>query len=83
MANQLDRILIIDVEATCWDGANPPGMENDIIEVGVCLLNVQTGELSNSKGILVKPERSTVSSFCTELTTRATASVLARGSVAL
>jgi inhibitor of KinA sporulation pathway (predicted exonuclease) len=69
MAQKLDRILIVDIEATCWAGANPVGMENDIIEIGICLLDVQTGEISNNKGILIKPERSIVSAFCTELTT--------------
>jgi len=69
MPNLLDKIIIIDVEATCWEGANPVGMESDIIEIGICLLDVQTGEITNNKGILVKPERSAISPFCTELTT--------------
>lgn len=69
MAKKLDKILVVDIEATCWEGSNPDGMENDIIEIGVCLLDVHTGEISENRGILVKPERSVVSPFCTELTT--------------
>lgn len=69
MAQKLDKILVVDIEATCWNGPNPPGMHNDIIEIGVCLLDVQTGEIIDIKGIIVKPERSNVSPFCTELTT--------------
>lgn len=69
MAQKLDKILVVDIEATCWDGPNPAGMENDIIEVGVCLLDVHTGEITDNRGIIVKPERSVVSPFCTELTT--------------
>ncbi|AWH84886.1 DNA polymerase III [Flavobacterium album] len=69
MAKKLDKILVVDIEATCWDGPNPPGMENDIIEIGVCLLDVHTGEISDNRGIIVTPERSDVSAFCTELTT--------------
>ena len=69
MAQKLDKILIIDIEATCWEGANPPGMENDIIEVGVCLMDTNTGEILSNRGILVKPERSEISDFCTSLTT--------------
>jgi inhibitor of KinA sporulation pathway (predicted exonuclease) len=69
VAKKLDKIIIVDVEATCWDGANPEGMENDIIEIGICLLDIQTGEVSDNQGILVKPERSEISKFCTELTT--------------
>ncbi|WEK20375.1 MAG: exonuclease domain-containing protein [Candidatus Pedobacter colombiensis] len=69
MAKTLDKILVVDLEATCWQGPNPSDMENDIIEIGVCLLDVNTGEISMNRGILVKPERSVISSFCTELTT--------------
>ena len=64
-----DNILIIDLEATCWNGPIPQGQVNEIIEIGICVLNAQTGEISDPRGILIKPERSTVSPFCTELTT--------------
>ena len=69
MASQLDKIVIVDIEATCWEGKVPEGMENDIIEVGVCLLDIHSGEISDSQGVIIKPERSVVSPFCTELTT--------------
>ena len=69
MAKKLDKIVVVDIEATCWEGATPDGMENDIIEIGVCLLDVNTGEITDNRGILVKPERSNVSPFCTQLTT--------------
>ena len=64
-----DNILIIDLEATCWNGPVPHGQVNEIIEIGICILDAYTGEISMPKGILIKPERSTVSPFCTELTT--------------
>lgn len=69
MARKLDKILVVDIEATCWDSKNPEGMENDIIEIGICMLDVVTGEIEDNRGIIVKPERSTISPFCTELTT--------------
>jgi inhibitor of KinA sporulation pathway (predicted exonuclease) len=69
MARLLDKIIVVDIEATCWEGKIPEGSSNDIIEIGVCLLDVQTGEVSDSKGILVIPERSSISGFCTQLTT--------------
>lgn len=69
MAKLLDKIVVVDVEATCWNGNPPDGMTSDIIEIGVCLLDVHSGEISGNRGIIVKPERSTVSDFCTELTT--------------
>lgn len=69
MAKKLDKILIVDIEATCWEGGAPEGEESDIIEIGICLLDVNTGEITENQGILVKPERSTIGSFCTSLTT--------------
>lgn len=64
-----NTIIIIDLEATCWNGPIPKGQVNEIIEIGICILNTETGEISKNQGILIKPERSVVSSFCTELTT--------------
>jgi inhibitor of KinA sporulation pathway (predicted exonuclease) len=65
----LDKIVVVDLEATCWKGYPPKNQTNQIIEVGVCLLDVKTHEITNKRGILVKPTHSRVSSFCTELTT--------------
>lgn len=65
----LDVALVVDVEATCWKEAPPVGQESEIIEVGVCLLDLQTGERQEKVSLLVRPERSVVSPFCTELTT--------------
>lgn len=66
-----EKILIIDLEATCWENNNnpPAGEFSEIIEIGVCLLDRESGKITDSKGILVKPENSTVSPFCTQLTT--------------
>lgn len=69
MANRLDQIIVIDIEATCWDHTPPEGQEREIIEIGVCTLDVQSGERLDKESILVRPEHSTVSEFCTQLTT--------------
>lgn len=61
MSRLLDKIVIINVESTCWDGTQPADQQSDIIEIGICLLDVQSGEITDSRGIMVKPERSTVS----------------------
>lgn len=66
---KLDRVLVVDVEATCWDGDPPAGETSEIIEIGVCELDVESGERLGKHSILVRPERSTVSAFCTSLTT--------------
>ncbi|MBZ0301881.1 MAG: exonuclease domain-containing protein [Anaerolineae bacterium] len=68
MARKLDRILVIDVEATCWSGAPPEGQESEVIEIGLCTLDVASGERLEKRSLLVKPERSKISEFCTQLT---------------
>ncbi|MGK3993435.1 exonuclease domain-containing protein [Sorangium sp. So ce1024] len=75
MAKRLDLILVVDVESTCWDGDPPRGEENEIIEVGVCTLEVASGQRRDRRSILVRPERSRVSPFCTSLTTLTQADV--------
>ncbi len=69
MARQLDQILVIDVEATCWEGPAPDGQDNEIIEIGVCTVDLESLAPDQSESILVRPARSRVSEFCTRLTT--------------
>ena len=69
MAKQLDQIVVVDIESTCWEGAPRPGQVSEIIEVGACLLDPATGERSERDHVLVKPASSKVSAFCTRLTT--------------
>lgn len=59
---------IIDLEATCWEGDPPPGQVHEVIEIGVCVLNLDSLERSGKRSIMVKPARSQVSAFCTHLT---------------
>jgi len=67
--NTTENILVLDLEATCWENSKAAqGQESEIIEIGVCLLNTKTGKISKNEGILIKPMYSKVSSFCTELT---------------
>ncbi|WGD35882.1 exonuclease domain-containing protein [Olleya sp. YS] len=67
--NYNNNIIIIDLEATCWNGKIPHGQVNEIIEIGICVLDTTTGNITKNDGILIKPIRSEVSMFCTELTT--------------
>lgn len=48
--------------------APPPDQSAEIIEIGICLLDVSSRELRESHSLLVRPEFSTVSPFCTQLT---------------
>ena len=75
MAKQLDKIVVVDVEATCWDGNPPTGETNEIIEIGVCLLDIKTLEKEKKTSIIVRPTHSKVSEFCTKLMTLTQADV--------
>ncbi|MFG3127723.1 exonuclease domain-containing protein [Streptomyces tendae] len=59
---------VIDLEATCWDGQPPPGEVGEIVEIGLAVVDLDARERVGRHRILVRPTRSRVSSFCTELT---------------
>lgn len=57
---------MVDLEATCWLGQPPEGQVSEIIEIGWALIE---NELIVDRGTqLVLPSNSTVSEFCTQLT---------------
>ncbi|MEM7656064.1 MAG: 3'-5' exonuclease [Bacteroidota bacterium] len=61
------KYIIVDLEATCWEGrGNPP---NEIIEIGAVLVNEQL-EIESEFQRFVKPIKHPIlSDFCKELTT--------------
>lgn len=69
MARSLDVMLVVDVESTCWEGSPPPGQASEIIEIGLCPVDLRTLERTEKRSILVKPVQSEISEFCTSLTT--------------
>ena len=68
MENFGQFLNVIDVEATCWEGRPPPGEVSEIIEIGLCVVDVEARKRVAKHRILVRPTRSAVSAFCTELT---------------
>ncbi len=68
MAKKLDQLIIIDLESTCWEGNPPEGQVSEIIEIGICTLDMKTQEVGTPEGIFVLPVKSEISSFCTQLT---------------
>jgi inhibitor of KinA sporulation pathway (predicted exonuclease) len=66
---KLDQIIVVDVEATCWEGITPTEQISEIIEIGICTLDISLGKRLENNCILVRPEQSKISQFCTELTT--------------
>lgn len=69
MIKTLDLIDVIDIESTCWEKSPPAGEQSEIIEIGICTLDIQSGARIEKESILVKPIVSKVSCFCTQLTT--------------
>lgn len=64
-----NEVVVIDLEATCWETPEEAAVNtSEIIEIGVCILDAMTGEVSRPRSLLVKPEVSNISEFCTELT---------------
>lgn len=71
MAKDLKKMYVIDLEATCWDKPqdNTNNEPNEIIEIGITEVNLKTMTIIGSEGILIKPQFSKISEFCTKLTT--------------
>lgn len=68
---RLKYINIIDLEATCWEDkiANNQKEKSDIIEIGICQLDIRIPKIIKSGSIIVKPTASEVTEYCTNLTT--------------
>nr|WSX72473.1 exonuclease domain-containing protein [Streptomyces sp. NBC_00899]WSX81458.1 exonuclease domain-containing protein [Streptomyces sp. NBC_00899] len=68
-STRTERLVnVVDVEATCWAGSPPPGAVSEIVEIGLTVIDLDAGERLARHGMLVRPDRSTISEFCTELT---------------
>lgn len=63
-----NKIIVIDIESTCWK-ENTSKDVNEIIEIGICPIDTKSGKVLEPRSIIVKPTYSTVSEFCTNLTT--------------
>ena len=65
---ELDKIVVVDLESTCWEKRQRDQIM-EVIEMGVCLLDIGSGEITDRQSILIRPVYSVVSEFCTKLTT--------------
>ncbi|MFJ9518828.1 exonuclease domain-containing protein [Kitasatospora sp. NPDC101801] len=59
---------VVDIEATCWEGTPPAGAVSEIIEIGLTVVDLGSRRRVGRLRIVVRPARSSVSAFCTELT---------------
>lgn len=63
-----DRIVIFDMELTCWDTPVPQGQEKEIISIGICEVDTQTQEILRGEHFFIRPRNSEISDFCSKLT---------------
>jgi inhibitor of KinA sporulation pathway (predicted exonuclease) len=69
MPKPLDpNVLVIDVESTCWEPPETPGY-SEIIEIGIAVVNIKELKIVQNDSIIIRPQQSKVSKFCTQLTT--------------
>ena len=64
-----NRILFVDLELTCWEGEPPSGESPEIIRIAV--VEKRTDKIpreGRSTDLMVRPVRSHVSEYCTQLT---------------
>jgi inhibitor of KinA sporulation pathway (predicted exonuclease) len=65
------NVLVIDVESTCWELPEVQGSNeiSEVIEIGVAVVDTKKLEIVQNDSIIVRPQRSKISKFCTKLTT--------------
>ena len=61
MAGKLDQIIVIDVESTCGEDRPPENDASEIIEVGICVVDVHQRERIAQERLLVRPTHSSLS----------------------
>lgn len=66
---RLDRLVVFDVEETCWEDGPPEGQRTEIVEIGAAELLLD-GEprVGRTLSLAVRPVASRVSPYCTALT---------------
>lgn len=61
-------VSVVDLEATCYGPGEPQDLPNEVIEVGLALVDTVSMAVVERKQWYVKPTVSHVTKFCTELT---------------
>jgi inhibitor of KinA sporulation pathway (predicted exonuclease) len=69
MGAELNFAFVVDVEATCWETKEEQGAQpNEVIEIGICVLELKTGKILDPSGYVIRPRHTKVTPFCTQLT---------------
>ncbi len=61
-----NKVLIIDLELTCWD--IPTNDIPEIIQIGIVEVDIVERKITREREMFVKPQLTEISDFCTELT---------------
>lgn len=62
-------VNVLDTELTCYpDNVFPAGEQKEIIQIGLCMVDLRSLQVLQRLSIPVVPVRSQVSQYCTELT---------------
>jgi inhibitor of KinA sporulation pathway (predicted exonuclease) len=80
----LSRLLVIDLEGTCWE--NMPRQEQEqnteIIQIGITQINLVTKRIEKTKSYFIKPVKTEISKYC-ELLTGITPELIEKEGIAL
>lgn len=68
MARKKRELLVVDIEATCWESSENQG-ESEIIEIGITPIELPERVLGSPRSLIVRPRNTRISEFCTKLTT--------------
>lgn len=62
-----NKLIVVDLETTCTN-EHAEQFSNEIIEIGLCFVDMKTLTAEKNLSLMVKPQRSEVTDFCTKLT---------------
>lgn len=62
-----DKLIIVDLETTCSNN-KAEQFSNEIIQIGVSIVNTKLLVVEQNLSLFVKPQRSQINDFCTKLT---------------
>lgn len=65
---QYDRAVYIDLEWLCWHSTPPPGLRQEIIEIGIVEMDLVTFFVIKEASYFVRPRRWELSAECEQLT---------------
>lgn len=71
MAKLDPNVLVLDVESTCWEPpeVQPTNEISEVIEIGIAVVNIKELKIVENESIIIRPQKSKISKFCTKLTT--------------